>query len=161
MRPLLQRSATKWVLSLALVGMVGLGLASFLHDLRLRADHPAMGMMNFIRATASEGDIYLIPPKLQDFRLRAKAPAFVDFKSIPYRDVEVLQWWDRLKLARHFYRDRVEYIDCGLIEKARRMERITHIILGPEQLGLQCPEFQALLYEDEDYQVFQLQPASP
>jgi hypothetical protein len=37
-------------------------------------------------------DQRVISPDLQSFRLATGVPIFVDFKSIPYKDGEVLQW---------------------------------------------------------------------
>ena len=34
----------------------------------------------------------MIPVGLQRFRLHTGAPIFVDVKSIPYKDVDVIEW---------------------------------------------------------------------
>lgn len=44
-------------------------------------------------------DNRVIPVDLQGFRLVTGAPIFVDLKSIPYKDVEILEWYDRLLFA--------------------------------------------------------------
>src|SRR5437763_16874913 len=44
-------------------------------------------------------DKRVIPYDFQRFRLHTEAPLFVDFKSVPYKDVEVLAWRDRLRVA--------------------------------------------------------------
>src|SRR5262249_51994585 len=41
---------------------------------------------------------------LQRFRLFTGAPIFIDFKAIPYKDVEVLRWRERLRENERFYR---------------------------------------------------------
>src|SRR5581483_7696432 len=46
-----------------------------------------------------QGDKRIIPIGLQRFRLHTGAPIFVDFKSIPYKDVEVVAWRRRLDIA--------------------------------------------------------------
>ena len=51
---------------------------------------------DFQPVTAKQGDKQIIPVDLQRFRLYTGAPIFVDFKSIPYKDVEVLEWKRRL-----------------------------------------------------------------
>jgi hypothetical protein len=46
----------------------------------------------------------LIAVDLQQFRLFTGAPLYVDFKSIPYKDVEVLEWYRRIRQAEDWYR---------------------------------------------------------
>jgi hypothetical protein len=52
----------------------------------------------------SDRPTVLTPPEWEDVRLNAAVPIFVDYKSHPYKDTEVLAWWKRIELARHFYR---------------------------------------------------------
>ncbi len=59
-------------------------------------------MLREVRARLELGQVYLIPPKLLEFRLATGAPALVDFKAIPYRDVDVLEWRRRLQFCRQF-----------------------------------------------------------
>lgn len=48
-------------------------------------------------------DKHLIAVDLLRFRLHTGAAIFIDFKSIPYKDTEVLEWRSRLTLAEHWY----------------------------------------------------------
>ncbi len=45
----------------------------------------------------------LIPVDLQRFRLATGVPIFVDFKSVPYSDAEVLEWYRRVRQAEAWY----------------------------------------------------------
>ncbi len=130
------------------------GLVSFGYDLRRQASDPAWPVMDYVARTAASGEMYFIPPKLQDFRLASRAPAFVDFKSIPYRDAEVVAWYDRLRVAQSFFRDSPEGIDCRLLDRVAA-SGVTHVILGPEQRGLSCDGFEPL-FDDGSYQLFRL-----
>jgi len=121
---------------------------------QMRRD-PARPMFEFVAGRRHTGEVYLVPPKEEAFRLTTGAPIVVDSKSIPYHDVEVLEWSERLRLARFFYRDRVEEIDCGVLEEIRLSYRATHVVLGPDQLGLDCGPW-VELYRDEAYAVYQL-----
>src|SRR5262249_25131257 len=40
---------------------------------------------------------------LQRFRLATGAPIYVDFKAIPYKDTEVLEWYQRMRLCTSIY----------------------------------------------------------
>jgi len=145
----------RWLETLSLATVLVLGFAGIvrfkLESDRNRAD-AARPMMAFVQATLAPGDVYLIPPKLQEFRLLTGAPIVVDFKSIPYRDVEVLEWYERARHADWFYRDRPEYVDCGLLEEMRQNYGVTHVVLGPYLLELVCPSLHEI-YRDANYAV--------
>lgn len=132
------------------------GCVKFRIESQRQAEDPANPMMAFVREHSEGGQVYLIPPKLQTFRLETGEPAMVDFKSIPYSDREVLQWYGRVKLAQHFYRDKIEYISCDLLKEAAEAYDVTHVVLGENQLGLSCPAL-VELYRDGSYGVYRLQ----
>jgi hypothetical protein len=67
---------------------------------------------------------YLIPPELEDFRLATHNPVYIDFKSHPFQDDEVLAWATRLRQAKLFYATH----NCGLIPK-----EVTHILISSGQ----------------------------
>jgi hypothetical protein len=148
----------RWLETLSLATVLALGLAGIvrfkLESDRNRAD-AARPMMAFIQAAMAPGDVYLIPPRLQEFRLLTGAPIVADFKSIPYRDVEVLEWYERARHADWFYRDRPEYADCGLLEEMRQDYGVTHVVLDPYLLELSCPSLHEI-YRDPGYAVFTL-----
>lgn len=58
----------------------------------------------------------LVDPAWDQVRLNADIPIFVDFKSHPYRDVEVMAWWRRIRLARAFYSGR-DSERCSALEE--------------------------------------------
>jgi hypothetical protein len=136
--------------------LAALGVASYLHDLRNKKLDTARPMFEFIRSNHLEGDRYFIPPKQQDFRLATGAPVMVDFKSIPYVDEEVIEWFERLRVAQNFYREQVGEWSCGLIDKAVALGGINHVVLGPDQLDLECSRFSELIFSDGSYRVYRL-----
>ncbi len=91
-----------------------------------------------------------IPPDFQRFRLATGAPVYVDFKSIPYADKEVLEWYRRLQGCVDFYQsnDQERAVD-RLIS-----ERVTHVVV-PAELTIR-PVRMELLYEDEYYRLYRL-----
>ena len=138
------------VLALALAG----GSRFWIEQNQAAAD-PARPMLEYISTHQQSGDVYLTPPKMDGFRLSTDAPIVVDAKSIPYFDREVLEWNTRLRLAQFFYRDRVAYIDCGLLEVMRSTYGATHLVLGPQQLGLDCGPWEEV-FRDDSYAVYRL-----
>jgi hypothetical protein len=100
-----------------------------------RSADPAANMMRFVREQARPGDTYLIPAGLQEFRLATGAPALVDFKSIPYLDVDVLEWSERLRLVDRFYRERPANVNCALLDDLAAQYGVTHAVLDEDLLN--------------------------
>lgn len=72
---------------------------------RLDAGKKGARSTSFTPPPLRDKDQHLIAIDLQRFRLFTGAAIVIDFKSIPYRDVEVLAWRDRLLVCRKLYRD--------------------------------------------------------
>lgn len=113
------------------------GLASFVLHMQNRARAPEQALFAQVRNMASPGQVFLIPPRMQDFRLATGQPAFVDFKAIPYAPAEVLAWYDRIQLDQFFYRDNPADIDCHLLDRAAAAG-VTQVVLEPAQQGADC-----------------------
>jgi hypothetical protein len=153
-RPSWYRLATP--ASVAVVVLASLaGVYRFQVEVGQQRQDPAAAMMAFVARSAAPGEVYLIDPKLQDFRLRTGTPIVVDAKAIPYVDREVVEWWERLQMARNFYRDRPEWVDCDGVDDARVEYGATHVVLGPEQLGVECPQLEER-YTDGQYAVYRI-----
>jgi hypothetical protein len=154
----IERYRRQWIgLSTALLFLLSAaGIGSYIYDLRAKRLDTARPMFDYIRSYHQDGDRFFTPPKQQDFRLATGAPILVDFKSIPYVDLEVIEWHDRLKTAQNFYRDRVDERNCSQIDRAISQGAVNHVVLGPDQLGLVCPNFSELIFSDSSYQVYKL-----
>ncbi|HBY08429.1 MAG TPA: hypothetical protein DEH22_11815 [Chloroflexi bacterium] len=90
-------------------------------------------MLAYVQANQQPGEVYLTPIDMQDFRLETGAPAFVDFKSIPYKDVEVLEWKRRVQLARSFYASD----KCAPLDQIAA-EGVTHLVLPTGHHASEC-----------------------
>ena len=121
-------------------------------DFSRQSNLPDRAMMNWISENKTPEDRYLIPTKMQDFRLYTGAPIFVDFKSIPYRDVDVLEWHRRILLADIFYKRE----DCSLIQGFPEKEKINYLVLTEEEFNTICPHTM-LVYSDAHYQVYRFE----
>jgi len=141
------------VASVAIIGLLAAaGVASFVLQEGQRSVDPAADMMRFVREQARPGDTYLIPAGLQEFRLATGAPALVEFKSIPYLDVDVLEWSERLRLVDWFYREHPAGVNCGLLDEVAVQYGVTHVILDADLLDLACPQSREV-YRDASYAV--------
>jgi hypothetical protein len=97
-------------------------------------------------------DAKLIPVDLQRFRLLAEAPIYVDFKSVPYKDMEVLEWYRRLRLAEMWF----ESSGWASTDTRAAMahEGVTHVVLTSNQ---KVPDDAGtIVYGDERYRILRL-----
>ncbi len=116
--------------------------------------HP---MMYFIRQEKAPGQVYLIPPRdnrFDEFRTFTGAPAFINWKSHPYRDFEVLEWYKRNMLARDFYTDD-QATACQTLDKLTAEYMLTHVVIDLQQPHAICNGMQEA-YRDQHYAVYSL-----
>ena len=106
-------------------------------------------MISFIQHTKTTGDVYLVPTKMQEFRLVTGAPIYVDFKSIPYKDTDVLEWHRRQRLAGKFYRTQ----DCDLLMQLSDEDEVTHVVIE-SNIPVPACSFLHELHRDDHYKVF-------
>ncbi|HWY86037.1 MAG TPA: DUF6798 domain-containing protein [Gemmataceae bacterium] len=84
----------------------------------------------------------LIAVDLQGFRLTTGAALYVDFKSIPYQDAEVLEWYERVRWCQKVYGKTLgEDVRAELAGKG-----ITHVVVPAASIltfaGLGAPLYQ-------------------
>ncbi len=125
------------------------GITRFWLETGEQALLPSRPVAAFVAQHRQPGQVYLIPPKLYDFRLMAGVPVYGDFFSIPYRDRDVIEWYSRFLNAKHFY----ESADCALLEELS-WQGVTHVVL-PADFAALCPALRPL-YSDPAYRLFEL-----
>ena len=145
------------------VGAVALlGLSGTLLSFHKHQNDPAQKLFQWVRTHKRPGDCYLVPVPdsrrsaaivTMEFRLATGVPVFVDWKSHPYKDVEVLEWHKRIQFARGLSNA------TGLAkEEALREARakgISYVVLPAseyEGMGINLP----LEYNDGHYAVLAL-----
>ena len=118
----------------------------------------SMPMMDFVKSQRTSGQVYLLPPesrRLRKFRFYTGVPIFVNQKSHPYKDVEVLAWQERLEKAQAIYNNDPA-TTCSVIAKLSQTYRLTHVIFERDDRPLPCPALQSI-YQDDKYRVYQIQ----
>lgn len=110
-------------------------------------------LFEHIAKSGGDSRVYLIPIKMQDFRLATGMPAYVDFKSIPYVSEDVLEWYRRIQVAEDFYRDGIR--SCTSLEQLAYSEGVTGVIVEQSEEPVDCPGWMEV-YEDEYYRVIVL-----
>lgn len=133
------------VMVLALVGAT-----RFILDLETKSTGPEAVLFDYVAQHKESGDVYLVPTKMQDFRLATGAPIYVDFKSIPYAQTEILEWRRRDLKAGRFYREKEEA--CQVLGSFVE-EGVTHIVLETGDPIQGCQDLQEI-YQDPDYEVY-------
>ncbi|MEW5872623.1 MAG: DUF6798 domain-containing protein [Chloroflexota bacterium] len=128
-----------------LVGGVRLRL-----DFARQAAAPERLLLAYVAQHKAPGEVYLIPTKMQDFRLVSGAPAYVEFKSIPYRDADVLEWYRRIQLSERVYKRE----DCGALASLAE-EGVTQVVLPAESQAAACPALREV-YADGQYGLYRL-----
>ena len=114
-------------------------------------------VMNYVKQTKTPGQVYLIPPRdnqFDEFRTYTGAPAFINWKSHPYRDFEVMEWYQRNLLARDYY-NQDPAAACQTLQKIVGEYGVTHVVVDLEKGDPACPGLQET-YRDQRYAVYAL-----
>lgn len=149
--PALRRTAAWAALAVASIAAAA-GIFRFVFDLQRQASYPERELMAYVQHNLGAQDVYLIPVKMQDFRLVTGAPVFVDFKAIPYKGTDVLEWYRRVRLAERYYKTP----NCQLLEEIAGAGDVTHLV-WPSGEPPGCPALE-MVYQDEEYQLFRWMP---
>ena len=138
-----------------ILAVVAVGAIRFTLDLSRKAAAEERPLQAYVAAHADPGQVYLTPVKMQDFRLAARAPVYIEFKSIPYQDADVLEWYRRMRLADRFYIQQ----DCSLLDVFAQ-EKVTRVVLEKDDAANACPKLQPL-YQDAAYALYALRAEAP
>jgi Domain of unknown function (DUF6798) len=140
---------------LVITGLMAIGVLRFQIESTRKLSDPALPMMNYVAAHKSPGDIYMIPSKMENFRLATGAPILVDFKSAPDRDADVMEWYQRLQWVSWFYQS--DQNPCKLLDQIAAQYGVTHVVTVREYRPTQCDSLQ-VVYKDAYYRIFKLGP---
>ena len=155
----LQRNE-KRVLTINLIASILLAVAgagNFTVNWIEKDNSPDRAMMAFATDNQAPGQNYLIPLHMQDFRLATGLPVFVEFKSIPYRDVNVLEWYRRVGMAGRLYQAPYQSVGCEVLGELYA-EGVTHVVLPYDHTVKNCPNLERIFLNFETYEVHELLP---
>lgn len=105
-----------------------------------RANRVAV-LMDHAVEISKPGETYLIPPleaEFDDFRIYTGIPILANWKSHPYKDLDVLEWYHRVRVAQDFY---IAPLDqkCGALETIlAEYPQITHVVNLGKEVVLPC-----------------------
>jgi hypothetical protein len=146
-------AAGRWVIGLSLLAISGLmviGVMRFQIELGRQRSDPARPMMAWVAAHKSPTDVYLIPPKMMDFRLATGAPAYIDFLYAPERDIDVIEWGRRLSRAYSYYQG---VTPCEALKILADEEGITHVVAPDNEPDNVCTTM-PVIYDDGAYRIY-------
>ena len=92
----------------------------------------------------------LIPTNLQKIRLNSGLPIFVDWKATPFRNDEVVEWYERIKLSNSFFGTEELNIQNELLLKIIEKEYISHILIRDYE-GNHILDNCNLIFKKNDY----------
>ena len=147
------RKAERWISLLSLMVMIGLmiiGAIRFQVESARKLADPARPMMDFVAANKSPGDVYMVPSKMEDFRLVTGAPILVDFKSTPDRDEDVVEWYERLQRVSWFYNGSDD--QCKLLNDIASQYGVSHVVVQ-RHIGTKICDSLPVVYEDTNYRI--------
>jgi hypothetical protein len=136
---------------MTIAAAVAVGAIRLVLDFARQSRAPERPMMAFVAGHHSEDEVYLTPVKMQDFRLVTGSPVYVEFKSIPYRDLDVLEWYRRIHIADRIYKEG----DCVLLASLSAEEKVTHVVWEKDSTALVCPGL-VPVYEDVAFGVYKI-----
>jgi hypothetical protein len=71
---------------------------SGVYNIKLQDKFDRMQVINWA-TSQNTTDLYLVPLDFEQFRIKAGRPIFVDWKSHPFKDIEVIEWKRRIEVA--------------------------------------------------------------
>ncbi|HXJ80385.1 MAG TPA: DUF6798 domain-containing protein [Candidatus Methylomirabilis sp.] len=140
---------------------VAAGIIRQIHRLGEYADAASMPSIAVARAGATSGQLYLVPPRRRGdfdrFRLKTGVPILIDWKTHPYKDVELLEWFERYHAAADFYAATDPSSARALLDRIIERYRITHVILPAHAAARDCRALHPL-HETRVYEMFAASP---
>ena len=154
---ILNNPLSKWVKPLQSVILAVILVLGYLgiHQTITLLHTPRAGLTasaRFVASTYQPGNLYLIPTDMELFRLAAKVPILVDYQSNPYKDTDVVEWFNRVEIANNFYAASGQTA-CNILDNISDKYKITDVILKSESPSANCALLHQI-YKDADFAIY-------
>jgi hypothetical protein len=154
---ILNNSLSKWVKPLQSITLAVIMVLGYLgvHQTITLLHSPRAGLTasaRFVAGTYQPGNLYLIPTDMELFRIAAKVPILVDYQSNPYKDTDVVEWFNRVEIANSFYSASGQTA-CNILHNLSEKYGITDVILKNESSIADC-ELIHVTYKDADFTIY-------
>lgn len=107
----------------------------------------------YMRETGDAETLYLTNPLNMHVRLETGLPQLVSWKTHPYKDVEVLEWYRRYQLAERIFQGPA--VDCAALEKAVVAYGTTHLLVEDPAKEVACA-LAAPVFERDEARIYRL-----
>jgi hypothetical protein len=71
---------------------------SDVYNMKIQDRLDRMDVINWAKSQ-DPTNLYLVPLDFEQFRIKSGRPIFVDWKSHPFKDIEVIEWRRRIEIA--------------------------------------------------------------
>ena len=112
-------------------------------------------MISYVKTHAAPGQVYLTMGH-DGFRLASGAAIFVDKKTHPYRDIDVIDWYDRIQLANAFYQTSNGVAAAEALDAIRKISPITHVLVYIHQRHLLDSLDGRIVFQEQNRVLLQL-----
>lgn len=109
-----------------------------------------------VHARLKSGEVLLIPPHLEEFRMDARVPIWIDRKTHPYRDAEILDWKARLEAAYAWYRG-----EPRRLESMDPAGAVSWVLLDSRTAGAPLPATTQCVFSNADYRLIRWSRSPP
>jgi hypothetical protein len=164
------------ILFIGLIFVTLIFVNTVIHTSYIPKDGPRDIMYVWIKENTPKDAIFLIDPKIEDFRLRADRAIVVDWKAFPFRDVAVMGWWERIQdIANrnqvHGTPDELDSINLSrkygasysyVLQGYGTLDELNTINLsrkyGASYILVEKPKYMnfTLVYEDKNYRIYSI-----
>jgi hypothetical protein len=151
----IRRVMATLVTVLSIICLTGASIAGTWYTVtKASSSEDRASVISYAKTHSNPDHTYLIPLGFTRFRLGAGVPVFVDWKSHPYKDVELVEWYERIRLARAFYEATSADIANAALAEIQKRAEITHVVV--EAGAPDLPMNLRLLYEGQDGLVYEV-----
>ena len=116
-----------------------------------------VALMDFVIQQRAEGQVYLVPPRepdFDDFRIYTGVPLYINWKSHPYKDVELVEWYRRVQLASDFY-EADPTTQCQMLVSFHQQAGVNHVIFKSKDASLPC-DFTHEIYREQNFVIYSM-----
>jgi hypothetical protein len=108
-------------------------------------------LFKYVKNQKNKG-VYLIPISLEDFRIKTGMPILVDWKSMPLKNLDILEWNQRINLANQFYQS--QYTNQDFILNLNKKYNVSFFVVKASII-LDANYF-SLIYQDSKFRIYQI-----
>ncbi|MEZ5930344.1 MAG: DUF6798 domain-containing protein [Alphaproteobacteria bacterium] len=141
-----------WTLAVLTLAVTANGI---LEKARLYRSSGLPAHIAYMRGTGDDRTLYLTRPGDMNIRLQSGLPQLVSWKTHPYKDVEVLEWYRRYLLAKRIFKGKT--LDCAALDQAIATYGTTHLLVDSPAKTVTCPTA-TLAFEGEGVRIYRLAP---